>query len=546
MSLRNLRTYLLCLLLVVGIAISPAKPLKAQNGFVSAVGASSSGLAIGWSAQLDLSARDELVDWQLVVDENRATTYFVIEYENRREVIAESDLSPFGVAYGIEGAEKAAGLRKEIIEYSLKNDGKDDVEVNIRSYSLPKSSIYALGARGLVICLDADTGAIRWKQRVGDPQSPTVGLGASNDHVAVASATSIYCLDSSDGRILWDAACKDGISTSPGVSENYLHVPLRSGRLQTFPIEKYGIGSYSRVAQGSPAARPTFSEKNVIWTTEKGHMNVAPLGRKTVSYRLKADGPILSSAAASKGFLYTGSLDGFVYAIDEKKGIVDWEVSTGQGILSAPAAFGDDVFVISGGDKLFRINTLEGSYPTGWQSPLAGIRQIVGFDSELVYCVSTNGRLLGINRETRSVSKAVVGTDIEMVLPNTITDRIYLGSKTGYIQCVHSADSPLPRLLTSDLASNAGKSLREDKSAMGEPNPFGDGSGTKDDTNPFGDGSGTKDDTNPFADGSGTKDEGNPFGDGSDTKDGPKKDEENPFGDDSNPFGGADEDNPFG
>ena len=537
MSLKTLRSHVTLLIVIATVAILPSQ-LQAQNGFVSAVSASSSGLTIAWGSQLEISAREPLVDWQLVVDENRATTYFNIAYGKRKETISEADISPFGVPYGIEGAKEAAELRKEIIEAGLRNDGKEDVEVTISSYSLPKSSIYALGGSGQLICLNADTGAVRWKQQVGNSKQPSVGLGASNDHVAVADGTSIICLDSADGRILWTGRCSDGINTSPAVSENYIHVPLISGRLQTFPIDKFGVTSFSRVAYGHPSQRPLITEKHVVWTTESGHMNVAPLDRQTVAYRLKSHGGIVAQAASSKGYLYTGSLDGFVYGVKEDSGILDWEVATGQGITSAPATIGQDVFVVSGENKLFRLDAIEGTYPKAWQNPVPGIRQIAGFDSELVYCLTSSGQLVGINRETRSVSKNVVGTSIEMVLHNEITDRMYFGSKTGYIQCVHSADSPLPRLLSSDLPSGiapgkTGVTPRKDKSAMGEENPFG-GGGDGGETNPFGDAGSSS----------------NPFGPGAEEK---KSDEEaNPFGGSSNPFGdeGGDdtevEANPFG
>ena len=544
LSLKSNRTNALLLALVACLSIF-ANESQAQRGFVSDASAANAGLAVAWSTQLEISVKEELVDWQLVVDENRATTYVVIEYEKRKEVISESDLSPFGVPYGIEGAQQAAEDRKEIIEYRLRNDGKEDVEVSISSYSLPKSSLYALGQSGQVICLNADTGGVRWKQQVGDTRLPSVGLGASNNHVAVAVGTSIHCLDSETGRILWTGRCTDVISASPAVSEEDIHVPLGSGRLQTFQIDRLGIGSFSRVAQGTPNARPIITEKNVIWTTERGHMNVAPLGRQTVSYRLKTDGPIVAQAAFAKGILYTGSLDGFVYGINQQTGVLDFEIPTGEGILSAPVAFGDDVYAISGGNKLFRINSAEGNYPDTWQVPIEGIRDIVGFGTENIYCLTTSGRLVGINRETRSITKSVLGTDIELAMPNAITDRMFFGTRGGFIQCVHEADSFRPRFLASDKSLQGPvRKKRPDKSAIGEENPFGDGDGSGNkEANPFGDGSDSKES------GSDNK-ESNPFDNsgGDDSGDGP-----NPFGEESNPFGGDDgdsggddEENPFG
>ena len=149
-----------------------ASTAVAQQGFVSDATASRAGLKVAWSTQAEISPKSELVDWELIVDEDNATTYFVIEYGKRKEVIAENDISPFGKPYGIEGAKKAAQYRKEDIQFALNNDGKKDVEIKISSYTLPRSTLFVLGARGQVISLDADTGATRWIQQVGDSSLP--------------------------------------------------------------------------------------------------------------------------------------------------------------------------------------------------------------------------------------------------------------------------------------------------------------------------------------------------------------------------------------
>ncbi len=502
--MNHLKTSILLFALTAFVACSSGTTM-AQEGFLSDANAARAGLTVAWSTQVEISSKAPLVDWQLVVDENRATTYYVIKYGKRKEVIAEKDLSPFGVPYGIEGAKQAAEDRKEVIEYKLKNDGKEDVKVEITSYSLPESRLFVLGYGGQTICLDADTGATIWTQQVGESRLPSTGLGASKDHVAVANGSSVYCLEAATGRILWRGQCTDGINSSPACSDEYVHVPLVSGRLQTFKIDKFGLASFNRVAEGGPQSRPIITEKNVVWTTEKGHMNVAPLVAQTVKYRLKSSGPIVSQAATSNGFLYVGSMDGFVYGLKEESGQLEWEVSTGRGILKSPVAFGNDVYVISGSNELFKVDSKEGNYPKGWQVPIRDIREIAGFGVDTIYCINTRGRLIGIDRETRSVTKSVEDTSIELVMPNVITDRMFFATKSGFIQCVHEIGSLRPRFLETDLAvakPKAPKKKRKDDSAMGEENPFGE-EAMQDDENPFGDNTDKSDDD---------EDDDNPFG----------------------------------
>ena len=496
----------------LAVAAVVTSPTIAQDGFLSDVNAAQAGLKVAWSTQVKISSKAEIVDWQLVVDENKSTTYFVISYGKRKEVISEKDMSPFGVPYGIELARKAAEDRKEIIEYRLANDGKEDVEVVISDYTRPKSTLFALGASGQVISLDADTGATRWTQKVGDYRLPSIGLGASKNHVAVCNGSKVYCLEFETGRILWSGKCKNGIDSSPTCSEDNVYVPLLSGRLQTFPIAKKGVGSFNLVAEGGSRARPLTTENHVVWTTERGHMNVAPKNRRTVDFRLKASAPIVSQAAASKNRLYVGSLDGFVYAVNDITGQIDWDVSTGDGIMQSPVPFGDSVYVVSRANKLFKIDANLGDYAKGWEKPLEGIKTVAGFGETSIYCIDARGRLVGIDRNTRAITKSIDRSSIDMVMPNGITDRMFFGTRSGFIQCVHEISSLRPRFLESDLAmaKPKAKMRRKDDSAIGEANPFGDDE-PGDGENPFGD------------------DESNPFGEDSD-EDLDEDDEANPFG----------------
>ncbi len=513
--LLNKTAFLIAFAVAVTLFVTPTSQVSAQQGFLSDANATNAGLTVAWTTQARISVKAELADWQLVVDENRATTYFVISYGKRKEIIGEKDISPFKVPYGIEGAMTAAKNRKEVIEYGLKNDGKEDVKVEITSYQLPHSTLYALGASGRVICLDADTGATRWVQQVGDSRLPSVGLGASKTHVAVANGSSVYCLEAETGRVLWGGRCKNAIDSSPTCSETSIHVPLVTGRLQTFPIDKFGIGSFSRVAQGGSRARPLVTENNVIWTTEKGHMNVAPLDRRTVAYRLKTSAPIVSQAASSGDRLFVGSLDGFVYGVNETTGRLDWDVSTGRGILNSPVPFGKDLYVVSRANELFKIDSEAGTFPQGWQSPARGVKTIAGFGVDTIYCLNANGQLIGIDRETQAVTKSIQGARLDLVMPNRITDRMFFATRNGFIQCVHETSSVRPRFLESDLA--VAKPMmdkkREDDSAIGEASPFGEDNDGK---NPFGDDDGDGDAPNPFGDDSSDdedEDDGsNPFG----------------------------------
>ncbi len=492
----------------------------AQRGFVSNANASAAGLNVAWSTQLGISARGKLVDWQLIVDEDNSTVYYVVTAGNRRELYAQSDLNPFGQPWGVDGAKAKAEERKELLDLEYKYYEKD-IEVTVSSFVVPNTTILALGGDGRVVSIDGNTGAVNWTQAVGDPTLPSSGLGASKKHVAVTNGSRVYCLDFDTGRTLWDRKCKHSVVSSPICSEDNVYVPLANGRLQALGMEKLGVDTFTLVGHGESRARPVITEQNVVWTNEGGDVNIAPIsGRRTVSFRLNASAPIVSAATAGLGLIYSASVDGFVYGIDEQVGKLDWNVSTGAGVTQSPVLHGGHLYVVTDADKLFRLDAKEGLFSDRWQDPLSGIKKIVGFGKQTIYCLDSGGGLVGVDRETKAVTKRIASSNIELVLTNDITDRLFLATETGFVQCLHETASLQPKLLDAE-GMGSGTRGSGSKDGSGTKGSGTKGSGTKD-------GSSTKDSDNPFGESS-DDDGSNPFGESSD------EDEDE---DDSNPFGG--------
>ena len=503
------------------------------ESLVSDAFASQAGLKVEWSTQVNVGAAGRVVDWQLDIDENQSTTYFVVTSGKRREVISQHDIDAFGKPYGIEGAKTFAGIRQEIFKRENEVRGSE-AKVEITSYALPKSSIYVLNDSSEVISLDADTGKVRWLQAVGDPRLPSAGLGASHDYVAVANGSMVYCLSAETGSVLWSKQCQFAIGASPTCSDKYVFVPLSNGRLETFPIESDGYGAVAFVGNGTSTARPLITESTISWPTDIGDLNVAPRdNRNSTSYRLKTNDAILATPSYLDGAIFSGSLDGYVYAIDEAKGRMLWEVTVGDGVTSTPVPFGQFIYIVTRGNQLYKIEAKTGRYAENWQKPVSGIRQFVGVAKNQFYCLSTAGELVGMDRKTGSVISSVPAGVVDLVLPNRITDRMFLGSHTGYIQCIRPIDSLRPQMMGGDLdmvneQEMAADGPEPDDDATEEPaaemNPFGGSPAA--DSNPFG-----SSEENPFGGGGGDV---NPFGGSGDAEDSPADEADD---EDVNPFG---------
>ena len=512
--------------LLAGVTLFPAE-LNAQGGGVLASDGTihRAGLLVEWSSQAPVGSSNQLIDWELLIDENQATTTVEVQAGNRREVISQYDRNPLGELLGVAGAQKLAEARKEHMLAEFAARGKKDVEVTVQTFQQPKATMFLMSDSGDVTAFDANTGKTQWLSRVGSSSSPGIGLGANTNYVAVAKGSVLYCLEASTGKELWSKKCKYSVGSSPAVTDEHIAVPLTDGRLELFPLETDGLGSHALIALGEGTAQPLVTATSVSWPTMRGELNVMMRNNRgrSISYRLRSDDAIVSEATGDGKSLYVGSLDGFLYAINEARGSVRWEISLGVGISQSPVPLGDFVYVISDDDKLYKVVADTGEPAPGWGNPMQKISRYLGASEKNLYLLDSRGKLAVVNRDSKSIVSSTPVGQVDLVLNNYKSDRLYIASKSGAVQCLREVTSERPFFHGDEIAD---KTMEGSGSKQGSESKQGSGSANN---NPFAAGSGSN---NPFAgsdskdDGSGTKDEGSgskdPFGSPADEGSGSK------------------------
>ena len=533
---------LLCSMLAVAMLSTPA--VARDGGVISSASVSPAGLTVQWFTQVDIAPGGRVVDIDMVVDENNSTTFFAVEYGNSREVISQHDFNAFGRPYGIEGAQQQAELRKEILEKELEALGRD-TDIKINKYALPETTLFTLSNTGLVTSIDGDTGKTNWKTKIGSRNRPTVGIGANEDFVAAINGATVYCLEAATGKIVFEQRCSAAVGASPAVTgklpepppadldgeeleefkrvnqvTGYVFVPLVNGRLQAFSLAKNGIGSEAYVAVGRSMARPLITEQYVSWPTAMGHYNVAPKDEvRSVAFRVRANDSIVSSGTSQGGLIFFTSLDGYVYAVNQQKGTIVWEFSTGERITQSPIPIGNDLFVISDEHKLFKIDAQSGWSANGWGEPVRGVHDFVGSSKNKLYVTSRTGNLVAIDVNTGQRLGTVNVSGLSLILPNYATDRLYVGRESGLIQCLHEVGSRIPQFKSGEFVEAAkpteAKPIGSEPIVPTEDDPFKQfDSPDKDEKDSFG--AGVKEEDDPFAPkGGGNKsNDEDPFGSG--------------------------------
>jgi hypothetical protein len=125
----------------------------------------------------------------------------------------------------------------------------------------------------------------------------------------------------------------------------------------------------------------------------------------------------------------------------EQTGARRWKYATGFPVTRSPAAVQDRVFVTSDEPALHCIDAATGF--ARWETP--NITQFAALSRERVYGVNELGELVAIDAKTGAVIGRMATGMATNALVNDQTDRIYLISDDGLVQCLHElgADKPL-------------------------------------------------------------------------------------------------------
>lgn len=463
---------------------------------------------------------------------------------------------------------------------------------------LHDGTLFVQSDRAMVHAIDAETGRTLWARHIGRANHPSMAAGAGVDLLAIVNGSRLYVCNRHNGGLLFEVQIRGAPGAGPGMSEKRAYVPTVSGlvlayRLEppTDPVEELGItAEIARREQepevveedrrenlrlqqeyipplacqslGRTLVQPLVTLQNegeeyVTWPTDRGHLNIAQIdrrdeGRFAVKFRLEPSRGVSARGIAARptylprfpnvhkewGMIFAASRDGFVHAIQENNGESFWRFSTGEPILQPAVVIQEQVFVATQPGGMYCLDAKTGQEK--WWAPQ--IAQFIAASKQRVYAADKMGRIQVLNVKTGARLDTIAARGLSVKLINSQTDRLYLASDTGLVQCLHELEQVGPILhgqaRLKDALGEADPAA--DATQPGVPAPPADlpagiapGGGDQD---PLGGDAGQAD--NPFEDAGGGADE-DPVGGGAD------KDPGGGGGVDEDPFGGTGGEDPF-
>jgi outer membrane protein assembly factor BamB len=394
-------------------------------------------------------------------------------------------------------------------------DGRHDSIILAR---MDRNDLFVLTRSGQVARVDAETGMVRWRARVGKPYTLVPSLATNIRSVYVIADATIYSLDRGNGALKWQDPLPAGLSAAPVADEENLYIPSSNSNFYAYGLPFINAaeaqatsmrlaGTTSAYATGvsvdvRAGRRPkaVWQEATNIQLAYKPQLHgdhllvISPAGQaigftryipegfvSPQSYRFATEGKVQVPPGQFGNIAYIGSEDASLYAVPISSGRLRWRYTAGRAITRQPIALEKDVYITSERNGLARIDRETGE-PV-WRIPNGGTftpanreaDRFLAASERYVYAWDYSNRLVILDRKRGIVLSMLDTTPYRFPIINDTTDRLYLAANDGLIVClrdryqvtpvrhrgtVEASSSPVFKLLEQRVSEPGGKPMR--------------------------------------------------------------------------------------
>ena len=400
----------------------------------------------------------------------------------------------WGVSYAAGASFDQVISESEAATHGLRRAWVAQAEVGNRSrlqnLLLDRGTIFAQTDRAMVQAYDAETGKPLWAatKQIGNPMFPSVPMGANAKLVAVANGTHLYVMNRFTGETLLERHVEGCPGGGLALSDRRVYVPMIDGMVMAFrvkpltdPLKELGktkgakeevtdvqalqdyrlsqdfipplaCQSLGRTFVQPLVTRETDEGEFVAWPTDRGLLCVGHIDRIeedkfTVKYRLETGAEIAITptylppkTVNEPGTIFIASRDGFVHALSDKTGASLWRFPAGGPVVQPLGLIGGNLYVPTQLGGMFCLDAKTGKQK--WWAPQ--IAQFVAASKDRLYGTDKTEQLQVLDLQTGSRIDTIPIAGLSMRLFNQQTDRIYLASPGGLMQCFHEEQLSTP------------------------------------------------------------------------------------------------------
>jgi outer membrane protein assembly factor BamB/tRNA A-37 threonylcarbamoyl transferase component Bud32 len=287
----------------------------------------------------------------------------------------------------------------------------------------------------------------------------------------------LWALNVRDGSLLWKFATDGGIGSSPiynggvvyiGSTDERLHaIDARTGvrkwmfktegRIYTTPVAAVGLiffgaddGKLYAIKPGPTSAREMWSfnimspirssprvvDDLIFFGTDSGEFLCMDVSGE-LRWRFECRRRIMSTALVQEGFIYIGSDDWYIYALDIEQGYPNWRFRTRGPVVSSAAYADGNIYIGSADGFVYCIGAMSGrenwKYEVG--QPVTSSPCVSG---DALYIGATDGALYSLHTKTGELLWRFQSNGPIISSPRVVDDIVYVGSDDRHIYALQA------------------------------------------------------------------------------------------------------------
>jgi outer membrane protein assembly factor BamB len=231
--------------------------------------------------------------------------------------------------------------------------------------------LYFVNNNGTAFALDADSGKMLWKRRIGRLNASSPAYHRHRLYIVNLVPGHVIKLDARTGRVLWKHSLPGRAESSPLVVGNTVYLGCEDDKLYALSTRN-GHVRWATTLGGPVKSAPAYRRGVLFVGDYGGYMNAVKAKNGHLLWQTGSlgqgfgtSGEFYSTPAVAYGRVYAGNNDTRVYSFDQKDGTLAWSYSTGGYVYSGPVVAntshtGPTVYIGSFDGNVYALNAKSG------------------------------------------------------------------------------------------------------------------------------------------------------------------------------------------
>lgn len=231
--------------------------------------------------------------------------------------------------------------------------------------------LYFVNNNGVAFALDANTGKLLWKRRIGRLNASSPAYHRRRLYIVNLVPGHVIKLDAETGRVLWKHSLPGRAESSPLVVGSTVYLGCEDDKLYALSTRN-GHVRWATTLGGPVKSAPAYRHGVLYVGDYGGYMNAVRAGDGHLIWQTGSlgqgfgtSGEFYSTPAVAYGRVYAGNNDTRIYSFDQKDGALAWTYSTGGYVYSGPVVAntrhtGPTVYIGSFDGNVYALNAKSG------------------------------------------------------------------------------------------------------------------------------------------------------------------------------------------